>query len=263
MRFYVEVARTAFRRQLVYRWANLAGLCTNAFFAAVASFVALALFRTRGHVHGFSVHDTLRYIWLVQAMIMVVLPFGAADLLYTIRSGEVVADLSKPCDFFWYWCSRDCGRAVYYLIFRATPTYLLGLLLFGIGAPGRPQWWLFFAGSLLLGAMLGIAYRFLYNVVAFWIIDGRAVAGLAENLALFCTGAFVPLAFFPGWLRGIDSWLPFNGLMNLPAEVFLGKLTGGVLLFEVARQLGWLLLLVAAARRLSALAARRVVSQGG
>jgi hypothetical protein len=43
LRFYFEVARTAYRRQLIYRWANLAGLCTNVFFCIVLSSVIIAL----------------------------------------------------------------------------------------------------------------------------------------------------------------------------------------------------------------------------
>ena len=35
LRFYFEVARTAFRRQLIYRWANLAGLLTNVFWGVI------------------------------------------------------------------------------------------------------------------------------------------------------------------------------------------------------------------------------------
>ena len=54
--------------------------------------------------------DALRYIWLVQALIMVVVPFGWTDLMLTIRSGDVVSDLTKPCDFYWYWFSREVGR---------------------------------------------------------------------------------------------------------------------------------------------------------
>src|SRR5262245_28184024 len=77
LRFYFEVARTAFRRQLVYRWANLAGLATNIFFGAIVSYVYIALFQANGPaggaVNGFTLHDTLRYIWLIQALIMVVL----------------------------------------------------------------------------------------------------------------------------------------------------------------------------------------------
>jgi ABC-2 type transport system permease protein len=122
LRFYFEVARTAYRRQLIYRWANLAGLLTNIFFGAILSYVMIALFHARPVAAGYNVRDVLRYIWLVQAMVMIVLTFGWYDLMLTIRSGEVVSDLSKPCDFYWYWFSREMGRSAYYLLFRGLPT---------------------------------------------------------------------------------------------------------------------------------------------
>lgn len=262
LRFYIEVARTAFRRQLIYRWANLAGLITNAFFGAVISYLVIALFHTRPTAAGYNVQDTLRYTWLVQAMVMVVLTFGWYDLMLTIRSGEVVSDLSKPYDFYWYWFSREMGRDLYYLLFRGLPTYLAGMLLFGIGAPGGLNLWLTYAVSLCLGAMLGIAYRFLYNLIAFWVVEARALGGMAGAIALFFSGSYIAVAFFPPWLHAIADWLPFNGLLNVPAEVFLGKLSGGDLWLNLGRQLFWLIVLTLVARLVAAAATRRIVVQG-
>lgn len=263
VRFYFEVGRTAFRRQLVYRWANFAGLLTNIFFGAIFSYVIIALYYARPVVNGYNVQDSLRYTWLIQAMIMVVLPFGWYDLMQTIRSGEVISDLSKPCDFYWYWFSREIGRNLYYLLFRTIPIYIAGMLLFDIGLPNQWQFWFAFALALSLGAMLGIAYRFLYNVVAFWILEARAVALLAGTIALFFTGSYVPLPLFPSWLRLIADWLPFAGLMSLPAEVFMGKVAGDSLWFELTRQACWVVLLTLIVRTLSSVATRRVVAQGG
>lgn len=263
LRFYFEVARTAFRRQLIYRWANLAGLCTNVFFGVVISSVFIALYRSRPVAAGYDIHDTLRYWWVVQAMIMVVLPFSWWDLMLTIRTGEVAADLSKPCDFYWYWFSREAGRDVYYLLFRGLPTYLAGMLLYGLGAPSVFRDWPFYAASLALGAALGIAYRFLYNVIAFWIVEARAAGTMANVVALFFTGSYMPLAFLPSWLHAIVDWLPFSGMMSVPAEVFLGKLAGAGLLLALGRQVLWVVLLTLLARWVTALAARRVIVQGG
>ncbi len=135
LQFYVEVARTAFRRQLIYNWANLAGLLTNIVFGAIFSYVMIALYQVKHLAGGYDLNDALRYVWLVQALVMIVLTFGWYDLMLTIRSGEIVSDLSKPCDFYWYWFSREMGRSVYYLLFRGLPTYLAGMLLFRFGAP--------------------------------------------------------------------------------------------------------------------------------
>src|SRR5712692_1807125 len=263
LQFYVEVARTAFRRQLMYNWANLAGLLTNIVFGIIFSYVMIALFQVKHLAGGYDLRDALRYVWLVQSLVMVVLTFGWYDLMLTIRSGEVVSDLSKPCDFYWYWFSREAGRNLYYLLFRGLPTYLGGVLLFGIGVLGEWRLWLIFVVSLALGAMMGIAYRFLYNVVAFWILEARAVAVLAGSMALFFTGSYVPLPFFPAWLHTIANWLPFNGLMNVPAEVYLGKLSGNALLFELGRQGLWLVILTFGVRGIAFVAARRVTIQGG
>jgi ABC-2 type transport system permease protein len=262
-RFYLEVARTAFRRQLIYRWANLAGLAANAFFGVILSYVYLALYQTRASVAGFGALDTLRYLWMMQALTMVVLTFGWYDLLLTIRSGDVVADLSKPCDFFWYWFSREAGRSVYYVIFRGVPTYAIGAALFGLGLPGGPARWLAFGLSLLGGTALGITYRFLTNIAAFWLVEGRAAAGLLHTVALFCAGTYVPVAFFPLWLRALADWLPFSGMLNVTGEVFTGRLVAGALVLAIARQALWIVALVALARALTAAATRRVVLQGG
>lgn len=263
LRFYLEVAHTAFRRQLIYRWANIAGLVTNIFFGIIFSYLIIALYRARPSVSGYNVQDTLRYTWLVQAMLMVVMPFSWQDLMLTIRSGEVVSDLSKPFYLYWYWFSRECGRSLYYFIFRAIPVYLAGMLLFGLGLPGEWRFWLAYSLALPLGAMLGIAYRFLSNVMAFWVIEARAVISLSEVTALFFAGSYVPLPLLPSWLRAITDWLPFRGFLSLPAEALLGKLNGIALWLGIGRQLLWLVVLTGIVLLLTDSATRRVVSQGG
>jgi ABC-type uncharacterized transport system permease subunit len=64
------------------------------------------------------------------------------------------------------------------------------------------------------------------------------VGTLAGTIALFFTDSYIPLPYFPAWLHTIAVWLPFNGLMNLPAELLLEKLDGGSFWFEIGRQLG-------------------------
>jgi ABC-2 type transport system permease protein len=263
MRFYFEVARTAFRRLTVYRWANLAGLATNVFFGVIFCYVYIALFRARPSVRGFDLRDTVRYIWLMQALVMVVLRFSWYELMLTIRSGEVVADLFKPCDFTWYWFSRELGSSAYYFLFRGVLTYAAGMLLFGISLPGN---WMVgppFALSLVLAVGLGIAFRFLYNVVAFWILEARAMGGMAHVVAMFFAGSYVPLVFLPAWLHTLALWLPFSGMLNVPAEIFMGKLAGQALADALLLQALWLVALVLLARALTSAATRRVVAQGG
>lgn len=103
LRFYVEVARTAYRRQLIYRWANLAGLCTNVFFCVILSSVLIALYHARPAVGGYNLRDALSYSWATQAMIMTVVPFGWITRLH---GGSEVAEQKAVDDPF-----RFAGRS--------------------------------------------------------------------------------------------------------------------------------------------------------
>lgn len=262
-RFYAEVAWTSFKRQQIYRWANIAGLLANAFFGAFFSYLTIALFQARPNAAGYDVGTALRYTWIAQSLIMVVLSFGWYDLMLTIRGGEVVTDLARPCDLCWYWFSREAGRAAYYILYRGIPTYLIGMLLFHIGMPGDWRNWAGFALALALGAAVGIAYRVLYNLAAFWLVEARPVGLLATIVALFGAGSYVPLPFFPDGLRAVVLWLPFNGLLNAPAQILLGKEAGWALALEIARQAVWFLALTLLVRAIMARASRRIVVQGG
>ena len=263
LRFYFEAARAIFRRQLIYRWANIAGLLTNTFFCIIFSFVVIALYHARPVVANYHVNDTLRYTWLVQSLIMVVSPFAWLELMQSIRTGDVVTDLSKPCDFCWYWFSREWGHSLYYLLYRGVPVYAAGMLLFGIGIPTSFTGWLAFVVFLPVSISLGIVFRFLYNVIAFWIIEARATVAFSVTIALFLTGSYIPVPFLPAWLRNLVPWLPFNGFMNLPVEMLLSEKLNGALLWQAGMQVIWLIVLVCIARMLTAAATRRVVVQGG
>jgi ABC-2 type transport system permease protein len=263
LRFYLAAAQTAFRRQVIYRWANVAGLLANTFFGAFLSFVLIALFRAQPHVAGYDVHAALRYIWLVQALIMVVLPFGWKDLLLTIRSGEVVTDLSKPCDLYAYWFSREVGRSCYYLLFRGVPTYLLGMLLFGIGLPGDADSWLAFVPTLACAIALGITYRYLANITGFWLMEARSFLVLSEIVAQFFAGSYIPLPLMPPALYAVVQWLPFAGMLNLPVQVILGKMTGVNLVLALVVQCAWVAAFAGLARWFTRRAVLRVVIQGG
>jgi ABC-2 type transport system permease protein len=183
--------------------------------------------------------------------------------MLTIRTGEVVTDLNKPCNFFLYWFSRESGRSFYYFFWRGLPTYLVGWLIFGTEFGAGWLALVGFLGCLILGAMSGIAFRVLLNLVAFWLLEARAVITLGLTMAQFFTGNFFPAAFFPAWLYALASWLPFNGMINAPAQIFLGKLSGGPLLAVLALQMGWLIVLIIVVLLLTAIATRRVVVQGG
>lgn len=115
----------------------------------------------------------------------------------------------------------------------------------------------------MLGVVVSFAIRFLVALSAFWLMDGAGAAQMAMLAGMFFSGLLLPLNLFPGVLGEVARALPWSSLLQVPADVFLGKHTGWDLAGAYAFQAGWALALLATGRLLQTVATRRVVVQGG
>ena len=265
MRLYVELARRSFQRHLAYRAATLAGLFTNAVFGVLIASVFTALYRERqstagGSVAGFTLPEMLTFVWIGQSLIMVVYLWGWWEVAAAIESGDIVADLMKPIDYYLYWFSRDLGRAACHALTRFVPTFLAGALVYDLAVPRSALTWGAFAVSVVLAVSVSFAWRFLLNLTSFWLLDVRGINALAVGLVTFFSGMLVPLPFFPDGLRRVAELLPFRAIVMLPVEVFLGHRAAGSAL---ALQAAWAVGLALVGQGVLALAVRRMVVQGG
>ena len=264
---YWALARMAFRRQLAYRTANLAGLVANGFFGYLraAMFVATFASTPAGSIAGYDVQSATTYVWVTQALIMVLNLWGWWDVELTIRSGDVVSDLAKPFSYLGYWLARDYGRAAYFLLFRALPSVVLGQLTVSSGLrwPGDQLTWLGLMASVVLSIAVAFAWRFLLNLSAFWTTDARGLGALANGVVLLLSGFVVPLRFLPDWIQPVILSLPFAAIIQLPCDIFVGRLHGAEVLHALLVQAAWAVTLLAAAQVVVLLAMRRVSLQGG
>lgn len=263
VRLYVEVAKRAFARYLTYRAASVSGLITNSFFGVMISYVFIAAYAGRAIEAGWTQHDALTFVWLGQALLMPVYVFAWFEIALTIRSGDVVSDLSKPFDYYAFWLSQDYGRALYHTLFRGIPTVFAGWLLFDIQMPGSVDRLLAFLLSVALAVWVSFGLRFLANVSAFWLLDYRGAAMALLFVNAFFSGLLVPLVYWPDAIRDIVGWLPFAALVQTPVDVYLGHATGRELAGLLLRQLSWAIVLMGASRLMLIMAVRRVVIQGG
>ena len=263
MRLYYEVALRSFRRWTAYRAATIAGIITNCFFGCIRALIFIALYHTRGEVAGYDLTDAVTFVALGQGMLMVLYLWGWWEVADTIKTGSVVTDLSRPYDYYAYWLARDMGRAVYHLLFRGVTSFVVIALIFGARLPASIGQWLLFALSLVLAAVTSFAFRFIVNISAFWLLDVRGVGSAAAIAATLFSGFEVPLVYFPGWLLLVSNLLPFRGMMQTPADLFLGHLTGIGALAALALQTLWCAALILSGRVMVVAATRKVVVQGG
>ena len=265
LRLGFELARRGYRRYAAYPGATWAGLFTNSFFGLLIAYVMVAVYENRDDVGGYSRADALTYVWLAQGLLSVVASFGPSwhELAMRVRSGDVAVDLHRPLDLQAAGLAQDFGRATHQLLFRAFPPFLLGAIVFDLTAPADPVRWLAFAVSLVLAVTVSYAIRFIFNLLAFWLLDYRGpyVIALAVNLVL--SGLAVPLVFFPGALRDVLRTLPFAATLQTPIDVFLGEELGGSTIGVLALQAFWALALLALGRAVLTAGTRKLVVQGG
>jgi len=263
MRLYYEIALRSFRRATTYRGAYIAGMLTNAFFGALRSFMYIAIYDAGGAAAGFTLDDLISYTWITQSLISI----GAGwiisrELMGSIKSGDVVTELSRPWSFYGYWLSQSLGERCFNLLLRGSLTYLIGVLYFGAHIPSLAEA-LAFAVAICLALLLSFAFSFIVNLSAFWLIDNSGLVMVANIMLSFFSGFLLPLAFFPPPLAAIARALPFQAITALPAQIFLGQFTGPALAQALLLQLFWVIVLVGVGLLLLQLAVRKVIIQGG
>lgn len=263
IRLGLELARRGYRRHAAYPGATWAGVFTNTFFGFLIAYILLAVFRERDTVGAYDARDAVTYVWLAQGMLMTVYIWGWFEVALRVQTGDIATDLQRPLDFQAYWLAQDLGRALYHALFRGVPPFIVGALAFDVLLPGDPLVWLAFVASLALAVVTSFAFRFLFNLAAFWLLDYRGVGVLAMVASTFFSGQIVPVPFFPEWLKVLAWALPFASMVQAPIEVWLGHVAGAKLAGLLALQAFWAAALLLLGRGVFAAGMRKLVVQGG
>lgn len=263
MRLFWEVSQLSFRLRLAYRAATAAMLLANIFWGLLRAFVFIALFDTREEVAGVSIAGAVTYSGLSQALIGYLLIFGWYDLMSTVQSGAIGADLLKPVSYFTYWLSKDFGRAIGELLLQGIPPMLIFALIFDVVMPTSVGQWVAFGLSLILSWLVMFSWHFIINLAAFWTPNARGVARVGYAVVALFSGFTMPLRFFPDWFITLANLTPFPHMVNTSVEVYLGILNGAAIWFALGQQVLWAVILIGLGQIILRIGVRRLVIQGG
>lgn len=263
MRPYLAVISARIRMGLQYRAAALAGFGTQLFWGLIRLMIFDAFFRSTTTAQPMSLGQTVDYLWLTQALLLLLPMRLDADIQQMIRTGAVAYELARPVDLYWFWFSRTLGWRTAPLLLRAAPLYGVAILFFGLKPPAS----LAAAGGFLLSVgaaiLLGCALATLLVITLLWTVSGDGISRLLNMLAYVFSGSVVPLPFYPAWALRVLNVLPFRGLMDTPFRLYSGHIPPQALLPSLAHQLVWAAVLVLLGRWLLARSMRRMVVQGG
>jgi ABC-2 type transport system permease protein len=263
MRAYVAMIKARFRMLLQYRAAALAGFTTQLFWGGIRVMIFEAFYRSTTAPQPLTYSQTVTYLWLIQAMLLII-PWGIdPELRRLILGGNVAYELVRPVDLYWLWYSRAIAGRTAPVLLRATPMFIVAGLFFGMQLPASPAsaavWALSMAGALALSCALNT----LMAVTLIWTITGDGIVRLLATVTMILSGSIIPLPFFPDWAQRILNLLPFRGLIDVPFRIYMGDITPLKGLELLGHQFGWSAALILFGRWLLGRGMRRMVVQGG
>jgi ABC-2 type transport system permease protein len=259
VRAYLALLGAGLHRQTTYRLAMVAGLATNGFFGVVRTAIFFALYREQDQVAGLEVADALTYVWVLEGLFGVVWAPWFWELAEAIRSGDFVVELLRPGDPYLRLLAFDLGRTLSVLLLRTVPTLAVAAVVLPLRLPGAPGGLALLAVSLVLAAVVGFQFRFLFASAAFWTPDYRSMFMLVFPVLWLASGFVIPVDYFPGLLRTLVDASPLIPLLMAPVRVATGRSA----VLAVAGQVAWVVVLWLAGRLVLAAASRRLVVHGG
>lgn len=263
MRLFIEIAKRAFRLQMSYRAATIAGLFTNFFFGLLRAVVMVALYDGREEMLGLTLQAAITYTAITQAVIGFLSAFSWYDVANTVYSGEVGSDLLKPMNFYFHWMARDFGRAMAALLTRGIPIMLAYEIFVDIDFPQTVLNWSYLMIVVLLSWIVSFSWRFIVNLPSFWIPNAFGIGRFFFMIALFFSGFLMPLRFFPDWVVKLAYLTPFPHTVNTIVEVYLGVLQPAELWIAFLWQVAWAIALILLGQIILKSGLRRLVILGG
>ena len=264
MRTFWLLVRAGFRRHSTYRLALLAGMTTNSVFGLIRASIVLAALASAGTaIGGYDAPTAVAFVWWGQALLGTVNLWGFQEVGTRVRTGDIAVDFLRPLDPQLAYLAGDLGRAGINLLGRGAPALLLGALLFDLAWPPGLAGWIGGFVSVVLAVVVAFAGNFAINLLAFWLIEVRGIRLLYMITGGLLCGLYLPVPWFPDWLRTIAQWSPFPSMLQNPLDILAGRVAGADVLPTIASQVFWAAALLLLGQAVLRAGRRRLEVQGG
>lgn len=258
---YLAYARAEFLRGFQYRanyWATVAGTATG---ILIQWSLWHAVYRGGATIAGLSLSTMLSYSLMGRIVSWFLAEPTGLNLGPRVRSGAIVHDLVKPANLHSLLLFQTFGRAAYGLLSTGGPCFGV-LLAAGLIHLPSVETLAAFAVSLVMAYITLFATYFVSGILTFYTKTGVGVEHFYPVISLL-SGEFLPLEFFPGWLRAIADRLPFKGIYYVPMALWSGITSPEQALPSLMTQAVWTLGMVMVSRLVWSGAVRSLTVQGG
>jgi ABC-2 type transport system permease protein len=120
-----------------------------------------------------------------------------------------------------------------------------------------------FGISLIFSCLLVTSLSLIIHIITMFTLDARGISSAYSVIAEVFMGAVIPIPFFPLWMKKIANVLPFRFISDFPYRIYSGNISileGKTLLL---RSFIWIIESLILGYKLSKLALKKAVIQGG
>lgn len=263
---YVLFAYGSLREILTYWKDTLVGILSGFFRIAVHLSAWYALYASVdfASVRGRTFQVMVTYQLIAMLVSRFTDPMRISETLEErMKSGEIAMDFLRPAAPRGILIARSWGEKLVDLCTAGIIVSVTSFVIGGIQGPSPFPGFGIFLLSLVLGYCINLLFHLLMGTFAFWFVAVGTLNWFVDFFQIAMSGAIIPLWLLPVWLRTAAQLLPFQAVIYIPMQIYLGGITG----VELARALGvqafWIVLLYILQEVLWRRGIRRIVVHGG
>lgn len=265
---YLPFLENQFKRNLAYRGSFYLFIVCSLFAPFISYCLWMAIYKSSptGVLGGLTQAEMVVYVFMTYITAELVSIGISEEISDGVMDGSVVMTLIKPIDYRLSLISKAVGEMMYRfiapIVFVWIGLEIYKVTVLGIGVTPVANI-LLYVLSLSMSFLIYVLFDFCFGMVAF-VTTYMFGMNMAKNALLgFLSGQLIPISFFPEVLQTVFTFLPFSSMVYTPVMVYLGKYTGGELLFVLGRQFFWIVFLYALGSYLWSRITRRLIVLGG
>lgn len=262
LRAYRALSRAARRAVLSFGLSFWLGAVANVLLLLTTLYLWKTIIAHATHMSGWTWPTMRSYLAVTFTASGLVGMSSDFRMAFRILDGTVATDLAKPVDYQMARMSETLGLGVIELL-TGICTSVLTVSFFG--GLRLPPLYLVPAFLLSIGVVLPLKWAVTYtcSLACFWTHNYLGVTWARQAITALMSGAMIPLALLPAWLRIPAEGLPFQGMASTPGLIFADRLHGVTLLGAIALQYGWAVVAFIGSRWLWGRASRQLTVHGG
>lgn len=248
---------------VAYRGAFIISIIGNLIYLLSIFYLWHVVFSSNEQLGGLSWEQMKGYLIISFFMNGLISFYSEGSISGKIVDGSVALDMLKPVDFQKARLSEVLGASVFESIVCIAMILILAPTIFsGVYNPSWYTWPLLIV-SVSAALLIKFSIVYLTCLLCFYTTSRYGLTLARTAIMSLLSGALIPLMFFPKWLEVLCMYLPFQGIVFIPASIYLERVDAIEALRLIGLQCVWVAILWAAGKLLWNWAIKQVTIHGG